>query len=397
MLLEQKIRDALSARATHEGATEQAWEAIQRRIDRRASGKRAVQGIAVVSLFAVAVVGVAGIGQRSRERTLQLAPAPPTAVTSETVAAPPPALDVPLPQGEPRALVAAAGSVWAVVADHDGSGSGTLVRIDQTTGETAATVAIDAVPGWEVGGDGIATSPGAIWLAGQTTDASKGPTALLQRVDTATNSVSVTLQLPGTSAADVIVVDGIVWVSLFVEDGKVGVVALDVDSRSVLATIPVAGSWIRELAYSDGVIIVHSRDARRYITAIDEQTRSPVKTVVAPMDALSADGSGKRGPVWVVHGGRLGLLDTQTLKVRLDDSIEVASSTIVHPLDSNLLFLAASDEAAPRGKLHLYNGEETIAQSTPDGEVIAITAAAGRAWVLLYDGRLAGVPIGAKP
>jgi hypothetical protein len=216
-------------------------------------------------------------------------------------------------------------------------------------------------------------------------------------VDTATTKISLTLQLPGTSAADLIVVDDILWVSLFDEDGKVRVVALDIESRSVLASIPVAGSWVRELAYSDGVIIVHSRDARRHITAIDEQTRSPVGTVVATIDALSANGSGERGRVWVVQNGRVGRLDTRTLKVRLVDSIEVASTPIVHPLDSGLLFLAVVNEGAQRSKLHLYNGADAIAQSTPNGTVVAITASAGRTWSLLYEGRLEAVPIGTKP
>jgi hypothetical protein len=96
-------------------------------------------------------------------------------------------------QGQVSSLLFAEGAVW--VTRWDGSSS-TVLRVDPNRNEIAARIPVGGVPGWDVGGEGMAAGAGAVWVAGGT-----GPRAVLERIDPATNDVVATIPLDGRSAA----------------------------------------------------------------------------------------------------------------------------------------------------------------------------------------------------
>ena len=103
----------------------------------------------------------------------------------------------------PMSMVAGEGSVWIARSDPTlvqrggvevGNVLGSLVRVDSSTGEPVATIAIEGSPG------GMAYSGGALWLAASVINATnpRGPsTQVVYRIDPATNAISGQVRLEG--------------------------------------------------------------------------------------------------------------------------------------------------------------------------------------------------------
>lgn len=126
-------------------------------------------------------------------------PPPPTARVTATISVGP----------YPSAVAVGEGSVWVAVRGEQASES-TVVRIDPETGEVVARIPVEVVPGWEVGGGGLAVSDQSVWVAGATgTDA-----GMIERIDTASNRVVDTFRVDGSPSDVATFASGFVWVLL---------------------------------------------------------------------------------------------------------------------------------------------------------------------------------------
>jgi hypothetical protein len=298
-------------------------------------------------------------------------------------------------EGEVSSLLFAEGSVW--VGRWDASSS-TVLRVDPSTNEIAARIAVDGVPGWETGGEGMTAGAGAIWVAGGT-----GERAVLERIDPATNDVVATIPLDGGSAGDVAVDDTGVWVSLFGTSGTVKVVRVDPATNRVVATIPVGGDWIREIFAVDGAVLVRGlgggdnpASAHERWTAIDTATNE----VVASRRGNLEDGPfvAWDGVVWAGAGHKLVRIDPQTAQVR-GDPLPVdkpIAGTSVLAGEGGLWFLA-NETSASINRFDPVTGQVDVDVPLDlPGNPIAMALAPGAIWLLNYEGSLTRIDLRAS-
>jgi dipeptidyl aminopeptidase/acylaminoacyl peptidase len=181
--------------------------------------------------------------------------------------------------GQVSSLLAAQGSIW--VAGYETVGSGWVKRIDPATNEVVATVPLEAAPGWEVGGGGMAAGSGSIWVTGP----GQGPGAVLQRIDPSTNQVVATIPLDGQEGADVTVDDSGVWVLVFDTSTSMKVLRVDPATNEAVATVPIDSDFSRKIAAADGAIWVEEHRSHdpigngSYLAKIDPSTNQVVATV----------------------------------------------------------------------------------------------------------------------
>jgi hypothetical protein len=175
------------------------------------------------------------------------------------VATPPapvdPVVDVTLPIEWPSSIVYGEGSIWVAASANDGTGAGTVYRIDPDTAGILAETDVPTVPGWEVGGGGMEVAEGSLWIAGYLDEGSQGA---LVRIDADTNEVGAVYPLGGDFAGDVAVDEHGIWISLFsepsVELARVERAPLVVDLRTSLGV-----NWAREILAVRGTVWVRVR------------------------------------------------------------------------------------------------------------------------------------------
>jgi hypothetical protein len=186
-------------------------------------------------------------GDRTVERPVRPAESPPAPVD--------PVVDVTLPIKWSSSIVYGEGSIWVAASANDGTGAGTVYRIDPDTAEILAETDVPTVPGWEVGGGGMDVAEGSLWIAGYLDEGSQGA---LVRIDADTNEVGAVYPLGGDFAGDVAVDDHGIWITLFsepsVELARVGRAPLVVDLRTSLGV-----NWAREILAVRGTVWVRVR------------------------------------------------------------------------------------------------------------------------------------------
>jgi hypothetical protein len=166
----------------------------------------------------------------------------------------------------PNAIAVGEGAVWVSAPRNDGSGGGDVVRIDAQTAEIVARIPVDELPGWEVGGGGMAVGAGSVWVSG-TRSGPDGPDpdgfgdgrVILTRIEPASNEVADVLDLGPGDGADVWVDDTGIWVLLFTPGGDdLEVLRLDPGTYDLVARIPIPGIWSQQLFGASGSIWVHT-------------------------------------------------------------------------------------------------------------------------------------------
>jgi len=185
-------------------------------------------------------------GEPAVERPVRPAESPPAPVD--------PVVDVTLPIRWPSSIVYGEGSIWVAASANDGTGAGTIYRIDPETGEILAEVPVPSVPGWEVGGGGMEVTDGSVWIAGYLDDGDQG--ALL-RVDAATDALADVVPLGGQFAGDVAVDELGIWVTVF-DEPSVELIRLDPGTLTVEMRSSLGTDWARELLVVDGHVWVRS-------------------------------------------------------------------------------------------------------------------------------------------
>jgi hypothetical protein len=296
-------------------------------------------------------------------------------------------------EGEVSALLFAAGAVW--VTRWDGA-SATVLRVDPGTNEVAARIAVDGVPGWEIGGEGMAAGAGSVWVAGGTPEGR----AVLERIDPATNDVVATIPLEGSSAGDVAVDDTGVWVSVFATPGTVKVVRVDPETNRVVASIPVGGDWIREIFAVEGAVLVRSlgggddpATAHERWTAIDLATYE----IVASRRGNLEDGPfvAWDGLVWAGAGSKLVPIDAKTAQIR-SNPVPVGKAIAGTSLlagEGGLWFLAMESRATINRFDPATGGVDVDVSLGLPANPIAMALGPGSIWVLNYEGSLTRIDL----
>jgi Tol biopolymer transport system component len=289
----------------------------------------------------------------------------------------------------PNAVAAGEGAVWVSAPRDDGSGGGDVVRIDPETAEIAARIPVEALPGWEFGGGGISVGEGSVWVTGTRfrpdgadPDALGEGTAIVTRIDPATNQVVDVLEIaPGTDA-DVWVDATGVWVLIFTPSGnELEVIRVDPDSRQVVARIPVPGIWSQQIFGSAGSIWV---DSHAPDPACDQCVGSGTLVRIDPITGEVTPDLGGSG--WVVADERaIWILGKDQVRP-FDPISEMSGDAIVLPTDCCIspsvpdgeggLWVAALRGAPP--------GERALRHVDAAGEVdaeIPISSVESESWM----------------
>ncbi len=309
--------------------------------------------------------------------------------------------------GAVRSVVYGEGAVWVAVSGEP-SGPGTVLRIDPETDEIVATISVDAVPGWEVGGAGVTIGAGSVWVTGSVEDPSDPPIgtdAVLLRIDPSSNEVSATIALGGEAGGDVIVGESGVWVA--VGDKEQGeLVRVDPATNEIVARIPIPYKTepyqdLRELVGVDGIILVNQltfENGGSAITAVEAATNQVLGTAIirVPEDIDSSIGPlvAWNGQVWADNGYQLVRIDPRTGQL-LGEAVQLPEALAAGLLvadDRGLWFLGYDGRtgAGPR-TLSLLDPETGEVQTFVDVPGIAPSAMAvgpSSVWILDYHGML---------
>jgi TolB protein len=173
---------------------------------------------------------------------------------------PPPLIDASITQTidiglrYPEGAVVAYGGVWVAASDGMAAG-GELVRLDPESGQVVARIAMPSVPGWEVGGAGITSGLGSVWI---TTGAPSPHTpTVVYRIDPATNSLAEAIDVGVGSAADIWVDDTGIWVVSFADEGgHMWLYHLDAATHEVLSRTSIPANWSNNVSGAGGWIWV---------------------------------------------------------------------------------------------------------------------------------------------
>jgi streptogramin lyase len=211
---------------------------------------RGRRGIAAVAALAIAAVGVAVAIRAFAGRDTS----PPARLVARPPAPVEPVVNVTLPIRWPSSIVYGEGSVWVAASANDGTGAGTVFRIDPDTAEILAEIEVPSVPGWEFGGGGMEVAAGSLWIAGYL---DRGDQGALLRVDTATEQLADVVPLGGQFAGDVAVDDDAIWVTVFGEP-SVEVLRLNPSTLTIERRSSLGEDWVRELLLVDGHLWVRS-------------------------------------------------------------------------------------------------------------------------------------------
>jgi hypothetical protein len=323
-------------------------------------------------------------GDRPVERPVHPAETPPAPVD--------PVVDVTLPIKFPVSIAYGEGNIWVAGSANDGTGAGTVHRIDPETAEIIAEIPVPTVPGWETGGGAMEVAGGDVWVAGG------GADARLVRIDPMTNTVDLDIHVQGRFLGDVAVDEHGVWVSVFVGGGggeSIDLVRLDPVTGSEEARIRMKSSYAREVLAVDGTIWLHERRTHgsvvggSVLTRVDPDTGEVVASVRLPGQAwMVTEGDGF---IWAPNYD----VEEKNVLARLDPH----SNELTTLQAGNLEFQIAVGEGgiwgvARRGP-DLFGERSGIVRYEPvagrvdasvpiEGSPIALTVAPGSIWVIHY-------------
>ncbi len=314
--------------------------------------------------------------------------------------------------GAVRSVAYGEGGVWVAVTGEP-SGPGTVLRIHPETDEIVATIPVDAVPGWEVGGAGMTIGAGSVWVTGSVEDPSDPPIgtdAVLVRIDPASNEVSATISLGGGVGGDVAVDESGVWVA--VGDQEQGeLVHVDPATNEIVARIQIPYKAepyqdLREVVTVGGIVLVNQptfENGGGAITVVDAATNQALATSVirVPEDIDSSIGPLVEwsGQVWADNGYQLVRIDPRTGHL-LGEAAQLPGALaggLLTSDDRGLWFLGYNGRTGSEPRtLSLFDPETGAVQMFVDVPGIAPNAMAvgpGSAWVLDYHGTLTRIQL----
>jgi dipeptidyl aminopeptidase/acylaminoacyl peptidase len=345
--------------------------------------------------------------QRTRAATGTVEPSPTIAPSAATV------VDTFKVGEDVRSVVYAEGSVWVAASNNDGNFGGRILRIDPTTHEVQAEIPVDAIPTWEVGGGAMVFADGDLWVAGDIeepgafNDPGGGADAAVVRIDTATNEVVRTFELGGTSAADLLFLDGELWVLVSGDetvDHRMEVVRVDPATVDDLTRIPLETGWGHTVVAADGRLVVlesgpGATNAAGHAAVIDPQTNT-VSRAKVPSEYMTPMPVVSRGQVWIALDPGFARFDPQA--VAFADPVVTLPATFsdccgfVEADDRGVWFLNLAANGTDHG-LSLFDPDTQAARELAvlgEGTPVAMAVAPDSIWVLNYEGTLTHVELG---
>jgi streptogramin lyase len=292
-------------------------------------------------------------------------------------------VDVTLPIKWPSSIVYGEGSIWVAASANDGTGAGTVYRIDPDTAEILAEIEVPSVPGWEVGGGGMEVADGSVWVAGYLDDGDQG--ALL-RVDVATNSLADVIPLGGQFAGDVAIDQHGVWVTVFAEP-SVELVRLDRATLTIDTRASLDVDWAREILAVEGQLWV--RTTQGAISKIDPLSGDVVQRVDVPggLTSLTTFEGAIWGATWKAsEGNLLARIDAATGEVVL-----LPAETLGFLVESGPSGLWGRWDPGIRGTLGVArfdpaSGRVDASVALEGGnQPVAMAVASGSLWVTGYE------------
>jgi DNA-binding beta-propeller fold protein YncE len=302
-----------------------------------------------------------------------------------------PVVDVTLPIKWPSSIVYGEGSIWVAALENDGTGAGTVYRIDPDTADILAEIHVATVPTWVTGGGTMETADGDLWVGGL---------RRLVRIDGATNRVIDEIATGGVSVGDVAIDEHGVWASVFVRDGareRMELVRLDPSTGTEEARIQLESEYAREVIATAGTIWVHEHETNNsvvgdsWLTRVDPETEQVLTSVpVGSPATVVTEGAGSIwASTWRAGEGHL--------LIRLDPRTNELSTI---PSDDLEGFIAVGEGGiwgVTRRGQDLFGERVGIVRFDPvSGEVdsgvgieggpIATAVAPGSVWVVNYEG-----------
>jgi len=269
----------------------------------------------------------------------------------------------------PNSVLVAEGSVW-VSGGTEEAGAGDLVRLDPTTGDVIARIAMQGLPTWEVGGGGMAPALGSIWVVG---DDREG--AILQRVDPVSNELSDVIPvLPDSNADDVWADAGGIWILASPRHGgaHADVVRIDPLTHEARQPVRIEATWAHWIFGAGGSIWVLG-DAPNASGGVVINTLYRIDPSSGAVSTITLPGYSWKP---VVDGDTVWLL-ADTDVVRLDAS----TGTLDQPIDASAVCCTGSfvgDGAGGIWVSGVYDRHQaTISHISSAGEVDAVGSIPG--------------------
>jgi hypothetical protein len=313
-----------------------------------------------------------------------------------------------------RSVVYGEGSVWVATSNDDGLEGGRILRIDPETHEVQAEIPVEVIPTWEVGGGAMVVADGSLWVAGAIDrrgsfeDPGGGIDAAVLRIDAATNEVAQTIELGANDAADLVFLDGELWVLVFGDetvDNAMEVVGVDPSTGDAVTRVALPAGWAHTLVVAEGRLITAvggdgAVDVDGHVIAIDPATGevSPVEIpsrFFTPMPALW------RGQVWISTDQGFVQLDPLA-GTFLEPPVSLAPRFgdccgFVEADDRGIWFLSPDIEGRAGSFLNVFDpgtGEADALVELDEGSPVAMAVAPDAVWILDYEGTLTHVRLG---
>jgi len=300
-----------------------------------------------------------------------------------------PVVDVTLPIEWPSSIVYGEGSIWVAASANDGTGAGTVYRIDPDTARIVAEIPSSVVPGWETGGGSMEVTDGDLWVAGG------GASRKVVRIDAQSNQVVSEFLVRARFLGDLEIDEHGLWVTAFDED-HMYLIRLDPRTGAEEARVPLEGSYVREVVSVDGTLWVHQRLTHgstvgaSVLVGVDPETASMQEVRVGSPASSVVEGAGF---VWAItwtaeEGNQLVRLDPRTSELELIPC-------------QNLEFVIAIGEGGVWGvarngedlfgreagvvRFNTVSGRVDAASDGLGGGPIALAVAPGSVWVAHYE------------
>lgn len=292
-------------------------------------------------------------------------------------------------------LLFAEGSVWASASANDGSGAGHVVRVDPKTNEIAARIPVAAVPGWVVGGGGMAAGFGSIWVTGLGRTPGNGFGALLHRIDPDASEVEATIPLDGQSGYDVAVDESGIWAMFAGRDSFTRVARIDASTNEVVATIELEQQWAHWIVPTEfGLLALEHRTSgggkrAGVFTVIDPSSNEVIASTEPTLPGEGLDLAVWAGEIWTNAGGwELARIDPSTGEAigSVPPSWPISGSEGLAAGEGGIWFVGYTGGKDRPQTLNRLNTEtQTIDVSAEIGtRGVSIAAGAGAIW--LYEG-----------
>lgn len=355
--------------------------------------------VAIVVAFAVAAAGIGvaigalgGAVGRHRNPT-PIVPAAPSASVSAVT-------PIETSPGAVSALTYGLGSLW--VASFDASERGRLTQVDPATGAELAEIPTgDVLPEWEIGGGGLTTGDGSLWLTGSAKAPGEpgGSHAVLLRIDPVAGRVIARVDLGPGSGSDVVVdPDGIwvLWTSASGPTTHMEVTRLDPATSGVVSSIPLAASYGHHLFAVGGRVVAvtteTSGEPATTLNVIDPATDRPVRTVDIVGSAWPAAGNLGDDQLWTASGTEISRIDPSSGDV-LASFRATSTGDALAVGEGGVWFL---DPSARRtlARLNPSTGQVDVLVRLPAGTTpIALATSADAVWVLNHEGALTRIAL----